>query len=67
MAGELKPCPFCGSHRIKANCLPIGYHKVSAKCQDCGGEGPWYDDRRSTAWADAAIAWNRRAQQEDRG
>lgn len=35
---ELKPCPFCGDHRVEFN---HGY-----KCYriDCGGTGPTYSD-----------------------
>lgn len=51
---KLRPCPFCGSHRIQINRI---YYTNEAylRCKDCGIEQSLYDS------LDEAIeAWNRR-------
>lgn len=54
---NLKPCPFCGSK----NLVDHGEINTWISCEDCGAEGPL---RRDDLWetkAEAAEAWNRRA------
>ena len=36
MSEELKPCPFCGSSKIKSH--DYGNVELLYRCEDCGGE-----------------------------
>ena len=48
----LKPCPFCGSTRIR-----FAYHsKHWVVCEKCGGSSGMYPSDE-----EAALMWNRRA------
>lgn len=53
MSEELKPCPFCGSKRIKAHDVGEGWWCI---CQDCKAQGPFKMLENT-----AVDAWNRRA------
>lgn len=62
----LKPCPFCGSENVR------DFHKWQGpnpsayiKCQRCNARSGFYtgdrQERYSALVAEAAEAWNRRA------
>jgi Lar family restriction alleviation protein len=50
---ELKPCPFCGSKKVK---LIESLVAKSVSCYDCGGSGAYNVDKLK-----AIKAWNTRA------
>lgn len=54
-APKLKPCPFCGSERVRPP-IEIGRRHCYAVCERCLAIGP--DEQTKNA---AAAAWNRRA------
>ena len=57
-APDLLPCPFCGSHNIKAFAYGQtigGEPDAFAQCQECGTTGPSGKDED-----EATEAWNRR-------
>lgn len=64
MGIELKPCPFCGG---KAHMLGGAFFSVH-RCVECRRCGARTMDYKSETWRDAermaAIAWNRRAEDE---
>lgn len=53
MTGELIPCPFCGSEKIR---MLSQMGRFSAWCIKCDAEGP--TDREQS---NAVALWNRRA------
>lgn len=53
MPSELKPCPFCGSNKVRLADV-MDFHFV--KCDFCGNEG-----LKDDAVEEAVEAWNRRA------
>lgn len=64
-AGELKPCPFCGSGNVSDSYyikgggnMPTGYY---VECENCCAGGPAIDDSvLGSGKADAITAWNTR-------
>lgn len=52
MDEELKPCPFCGSERVTAECIEY------VTCRKCGADGPYFTDADTEK---AIAAWNKRA------
>lgn len=58
MTDKLKPCPFCGSTRVREENSPaVGM--IWIECFDCKSNGP-YANVLSGAWVDA---WNKRPSQ----
>lgn len=55
---ELKPCPFCGSTKIKLWHSPFG---VGGRCENCGASSGYETKFNGETREDAAKAWNRRA------
>lgn len=51
---ELKPCPFCGSEKVKAQ---HGVGMVMILCYKCGATVSFYEKERKEQ---AIEAWNRR-------
>ena len=68
---QLKPCPFCGGPANFSNGYPRLYrpehNKVAVECPECGLVFGWDCDYGGTfeTEADAATAWNRRAQSKE--
>ena len=63
---KLKPCPFCGSGDVKTQHDLCGrYHSAYIQCQCCKIRTAFYKGLRrekfNTLAAEAAEAWNRRA------
>jgi hypothetical protein len=62
----MKPCPFCGSLKITALCMPDGDIAYMV-CNSCGATGPKYprlEDRTEAeriAAHNAAHQWDERA------
>lgn len=60
----LKPCPFCGSDRLRY--FSLGVFASVLICQDCGTRGPKVDhgdiDNPSMKETIARVAWNERAE-----
>lgn len=55
---KLKPCPFCGSDKVK---IRHGDYGVFAECQGCGNRSVTVElSSDYTAKTVAIIAWNRR-------
>nr|DAY71685.1 MAG TPA: restriction alleviation protein [Caudoviricetes sp.] len=55
---KLKPCPFCGSDKVK---IRHGDYGVFAECQGCGNRSATVElSSDYTAKTVAIIAWNRR-------
>ena len=55
---ELKPCPFCGSKKVKVN-----QFKEYVECDRCGATGPFISNQflfRTTS-KKAIAAWNKRS------
>lgn len=52
MENELKPCPFCGSKRVKTQYL---YFRPYIICEKCHAQIPCYNNYKQ-----AKEAWNRR-------
>ena len=52
---ELKPCPFCGSEKVKAQ-QSLGI--VMILCNKCGATVSFYEKERKEQTVEA---WNRRA------
>ena len=50
---ELKPCPFCGSEKVKAR-----HGMVMILCYKCGATVSFYEKERKEQTVEA---WNRRA------
>lgn len=65
---KLKPCPFCGSKRVRSNlysreCNSDNYgHYVY--CENCATQGPVITGKKvepgENRWDKAREAWNRR-------
>ena len=58
---NLKPCPFCGEHRIDEAYISILLSLIKFPSPyrihcSCGAEGPWAKDEKK-----AIAAWNKRA------
>ena len=71
---ELKLCPFCGGRaEIREVSHGIGKEQFAVVCNECGASSKarkpygnyrrsyYREDARIIAQVDAAIAWNRRA------
>lgn len=68
MSNDLKPCPFCGSKRVRSNlygreCDEDNYgHYVY--CENCAAKGPIITGEEvepgENRWDKAREAWNRR-------
>ena len=56
-AGAFKPCPFCGSDRIRLLYQDYGY---SVDCLDCQTFRRMYTTHGALGQRAAFIAWNRR-------
>lgn len=57
----IKPCPFCGSFRVRLGHIRDG---STVGCMDCGGRGPnqFHGRADQPSASDRAVeAWNRRA------
>jgi len=56
---KLKPCPFCGSKKLKklSNLMPSGCSVFWVGCEtvNCAGSGP-----QDSSMKDAVEAWNKR-------
>lgn len=52
---NLKPCPFCGSEKVKAQ---HGIEMVMILCYKCGATVSFYEKERKEQTVEA---WNRRA------
>ena len=68
---DLKPCPFCGSMKIKDRERKKGAHReVWIQCHICNARTGIYDgmidEPYRTLKAEAVEAWNRRAGEEDK-
>lgn len=60
MSVELKPCPFCGSQKIKF----VGTHRPywSCRCEGCGADGGLCHTKTQ-----AHDCWNTRAELDRKG
>jgi len=55
MSGELLPCPFCGSNKLRTF-SGVGFRRYAmVKCMDCGARGGCY-----AKIDNCHSAWNRR-------
>lgn len=68
---DLKPCPFCGSMKIKDRERQKGAHReVWIQCHICNARTGIYDgmiyEPYRTLKAEAVEAWNRRVGEEDK-
>lgn len=65
--GEIKPCPFCGSLKIKTSGSGYGYSNYSyrIKCLECGGmmevEDDIYDKDEQIVIDECIKRWNNRS------
>lgn len=54
---ELKPCPFCGSKKIRESVDgTLDFNNCLWYCEDCGADGP-----NNNSIDESLNAWNRRA------
>ncbi len=58
---DLKPCPYCGSSKIKP-WLMLGSNRYwNLMCHDCGSMGPQVEnDHKPTALRCISELWNKR-------
>jgi Lar family restriction alleviation protein len=58
MAAELKPCPFCGSKKVRSSIGGNGWGSSFVKCSDCGASiegsapcaGKFHNDPAEDKW-----------------
>ncbi len=69
MAEKLKPCPFCGSRRVRIVSVGIKYerdHYWRVKCDSCHTYGSYEAMRNVNSREAAEAKWNTRAEPERR-
>ena len=65
MNEKLKPCPFCGGEAHYFDCGVKGdFEEWLIECSNCHIAMIYYDDGCVSTKAEAARAWNRRANDE---
>ena len=68
MAEELKPCPFCGSKRVRIVSVGIKYERDyywRVKCDNCYAYGPYMMVSNLNSREAAEAKWNTRVELEE--
>ena len=56
---KLKPCPFCGNHRLSF-ITGAATPQFAVLCEECGQTSGWWDTQNK-----AIEEWNRRAKTQN--